>query len=271
MSPPVISTWKGFERRVAKYFSITRTPSSGPNSKISASDSLHPKIYSESKSNWETRQIELYYDVKRNNRDKLIMIFSMADLDSDYENKNTQLWVHSSDFHKLLRKNYNPFHIEEFSKDNSIFAKFINEYKRDKTRSEWSDSDKKAKIESKILMLTLSVKNKKGFFVVQSEEGIKSLMENYREQEVVSSDKFNEGLKLSTIETTRPRDVAIPDGYYIAPKNSGFILIKPWLEELEEKFSDTKIVKRTKDFKEEWVLWSKKKKPLQEALDYLFD
>ena len=43
------NTWKAFEREAARFFGSTRTPLSGGNSKITRSDSLHKRIYIESK------------------------------------------------------------------------------------------------------------------------------------------------------------------------------------------------------------------------------
>lgn len=43
------NTWKNVERRVAKFFSAERTPLSGGNSKHTRSDSLHDKLFIETK------------------------------------------------------------------------------------------------------------------------------------------------------------------------------------------------------------------------------
>lgn len=41
--------WKAFERRVATFFGSTRNSLSGMNSKVTASDSLHPELFIECK------------------------------------------------------------------------------------------------------------------------------------------------------------------------------------------------------------------------------
>jgi hypothetical protein len=46
-----MSNWKGYERKVAKYFGTNRTPLSGINSRHDThSDTLHPSLYIEVKS-----------------------------------------------------------------------------------------------------------------------------------------------------------------------------------------------------------------------------
>jgi hypothetical protein len=49
MSTTHRSTWKQFERRVARFFGSTRTPLSGGNGKVTRSDSLHPALFIEAK------------------------------------------------------------------------------------------------------------------------------------------------------------------------------------------------------------------------------
>ena len=43
------NTWKAFEREAATFFCSVRTPLSGGNSRITRSDSLHPRLFIESK------------------------------------------------------------------------------------------------------------------------------------------------------------------------------------------------------------------------------
>ena len=43
------STWKAQERWVAQFFGSTRTPLSGSGSRHTGSDSLHPRLYIETK------------------------------------------------------------------------------------------------------------------------------------------------------------------------------------------------------------------------------
>ena len=43
------STWKHLERQVAKFFGSVRNALSGRNSKVSASDSIHPTLFIECK------------------------------------------------------------------------------------------------------------------------------------------------------------------------------------------------------------------------------
>lgn len=47
MSPD--PTWKRFERRIAASLGVARTPLSGSNSRLTASDTLHPTLYVECK------------------------------------------------------------------------------------------------------------------------------------------------------------------------------------------------------------------------------
>lgn len=43
------STWKNAERKIARWFGSERNPLSGRNSRHSASDSLHPRLFIETK------------------------------------------------------------------------------------------------------------------------------------------------------------------------------------------------------------------------------
>lgn len=45
MTPDV--TWKAFERRIAASLGVSRTPLSGGSSRLTRSDTLHPKLYVE--------------------------------------------------------------------------------------------------------------------------------------------------------------------------------------------------------------------------------
>lgn len=42
-------TWKTVERRIARFFGSERNPLSGGNGKLSRSDSIHPKLFIETK------------------------------------------------------------------------------------------------------------------------------------------------------------------------------------------------------------------------------
>lgn len=57
-------TWKAVERRVAKYWGTERTPFSGSNSKITASDSLHKNLFIETKLRTKWSIFTLYNEVE---------------------------------------------------------------------------------------------------------------------------------------------------------------------------------------------------------------
>ena len=56
--------WKKFERRVSKDFSTQRTALSGGNSKVTRSDTHHPKLFLECKHNAESAVWSLYMKTK---------------------------------------------------------------------------------------------------------------------------------------------------------------------------------------------------------------
>lgn len=58
------NTWKGFERTVAKFFGSERTPLSGGNSKITRSDSIHPRLFIEDKYRAKHAIIATWQDAK---------------------------------------------------------------------------------------------------------------------------------------------------------------------------------------------------------------
>lgn len=59
------SNWKGFERKVAKFFGTERTPLSGGNSKHTRSDTLHDTLFVECKKRKSMSVVKLYDSVRR--------------------------------------------------------------------------------------------------------------------------------------------------------------------------------------------------------------
>lgn len=57
-------TWKAAERRVAKLFGTQRNPLSGRNSKHTASDSLHPRLFIETKYSKRFALVNVYKKAK---------------------------------------------------------------------------------------------------------------------------------------------------------------------------------------------------------------
>lgn len=57
--------WKNKERKIADYFGTTRTPLSGGNSKITRSDTLHPKLFIEQKHRKKYALVSLWDKVKK--------------------------------------------------------------------------------------------------------------------------------------------------------------------------------------------------------------
>ncbi len=57
--------WKAFERKVAAYFCDKRTPLSGGNSGHTRSDTLHPRLFVECKSNMPAKILRDWKDIKR--------------------------------------------------------------------------------------------------------------------------------------------------------------------------------------------------------------
>lgn len=71
------STWKGFERAVANFFSTKRVPLSGSNSGHNTnSDSLHPKMYIECKVRQKMSVWQLFTDTadKAKNEHKIPVV-----------------------------------------------------------------------------------------------------------------------------------------------------------------------------------------------------
>lgn len=56
--------WKNIERKVAVFFGSERTPLSGGNSKITRSDSIHDKLFIETKYRKEHAVINLWRNTK---------------------------------------------------------------------------------------------------------------------------------------------------------------------------------------------------------------
>ena len=58
-------TWKAFERRVARFFGTERNALSGGKSKLTRSDSLHPKLFVEAKQRKRFAVVRLWDATKR--------------------------------------------------------------------------------------------------------------------------------------------------------------------------------------------------------------
>lgn len=65
MGKTASSTWKAVERRVADYFGTKRTPLSGGNSGHTRSDTLHPKLFVESKLRERHSAVTLWHDTAK--------------------------------------------------------------------------------------------------------------------------------------------------------------------------------------------------------------
>lgn len=59
------STWKGRERKIARDFGSERTPLSGGNSRITRSDSIHPKLFVEAKLRQKHAVVTLFDDTAK--------------------------------------------------------------------------------------------------------------------------------------------------------------------------------------------------------------
>ncbi len=57
--------WKAFERRVARFFKTERNALSGGNSKLTRSDTLHPKLFIECKQRKRIATIRLWDATKQ--------------------------------------------------------------------------------------------------------------------------------------------------------------------------------------------------------------
>lgn len=87
--------WKSIERKIAKFFGSERTPLSGGNSKITRSDSLHPKLFIETKYRKNFAIVKLYEETKAMaKKEKKIPVVCLA------ENGKPGFYImlHSKDF-----------------------------------------------------------------------------------------------------------------------------------------------------------------------------
>ena len=90
--------WKAFERRVAEFFHGQRNPLSGSNSRITAGDVIHERLFIECKQRQRIAVIRLWDRVKRlADKEHKTPVICLA------EKNRPGFWilVHSEDFLKL--------------------------------------------------------------------------------------------------------------------------------------------------------------------------
>jgi hypothetical protein len=90
--------WKQFERRVARYFNTERNALSGGNSKLTRSDTLHPRLFIECKQRKRHTAVALWDETKAlADREDKTPVVCLA------EKGRPGFWllVHSDDLHRL--------------------------------------------------------------------------------------------------------------------------------------------------------------------------
>lgn len=90
--------WKAFERRVARFFKTERNALSGGNSKVTRSDTLHPKLFIECKQRQKFAAVSLWDETKQlANKEGKTPVVCLS------EKNRSGFWilVHSDDFLKL--------------------------------------------------------------------------------------------------------------------------------------------------------------------------
>lgn len=95
------SGWKKGESRVARFFGSERTPLSGGNSKITRSDSLHPRLYIETKMRVRHSVVTLWDDTrKKAMKEGKIPVVCLKEKNRG----GTWILVHSSDLDKIVEE-----------------------------------------------------------------------------------------------------------------------------------------------------------------------
>ena len=91
--------WKNKERKVAKFFNTERTPLSGMNSKITASDTLHPNIFIEHKHRKKSSLWTLFLKTRElaKKEGKIPILTSTQDNSHGF-----LITIHSSDLDKFI-------------------------------------------------------------------------------------------------------------------------------------------------------------------------
>lgn len=86
--------WKSIERKIATFFGTERTPLSGGNSKITRSDTIHPKLFVEAKYRVKHSAVTLYDDTKEKaKKENKIPVVCLA----EKGRKGFYILVHSDD------------------------------------------------------------------------------------------------------------------------------------------------------------------------------
>lgn len=150
-------SWKQAERRVASFFGTQRTSLSGGNSKITRSDTMHPRLFIEAKQRGRQPILEQWYACKRD-ATKAGKIPAVAL--SVYSREDHWILCHCDDIIAVA----DDLAAAGGHKDNVLFLKFK------KTViacvSLWIETDALAQDEGKVPVVALQEKRKPGFWIV---------------------------------------------------------------------------------------------------------
>lgn len=153
--------WKVFERRVARFLGAERNPLSGRNAKHSASDSLHPTLYIESKYFKDYSIITNWYEAKKHAKKEGKPPLIIIEI-----KKHSMMWllVHSSNLLEVAEA-VKPGLPEIIS---SLYIE-IKCRKRFAIITEWYRAKELAEKEDKIPVVAIGIKKKRGFWLLAKE------------------------------------------------------------------------------------------------------
>ncbi len=158
----VTTTWKKFELTVAEFFDTTRNPLSGAVKTVTNSDTLHKKIYIECK----YRDSLWYFDPLTEARETegKPVVYVICNL-ATY--KGGDLWLCYMDDFKWLCKEVTYVKAEtgqgRLISSNSFVRNRMNKY--GSLLSLYQQTEDRAKIEGKIPVVAVKMKNRKGYLL----------------------------------------------------------------------------------------------------------
>lgn len=159
------STWKKTERRVARFFGAERNPLSGGNSKQTRSDSLHKKLFIETKHNKDPTVWKQYKEIEEDIDDIPILILR------ENNDSREMVCIHKDYFDKIASNEEN--NIEEKEKTRKSMAIWT---LYDKTKD-------MANAENKITLLAIHKKYKHGFLLCFRSKYFNEIINIYNEEE----------------------------------------------------------------------------------------
>lgn len=175
-NPTHSETWKLFERDVAAFFGVKRTPLSGMSAAITKSDIIHPELFIECKYRNRFTLYEYFIEKQK----EILKEFNLKKLSGEpaptvvrirnvSEYLDGDIWVFShEDLNKLTNTAKQVTDVDGVPRM-IIFKNKVNLFDKSKNLElikVYSDAVRKANLENKVPLGAIKMKNKKGWLIL---------------------------------------------------------------------------------------------------------